>query len=77
MFHTGIRKSDPIVAKAGILDEITDWKSFLIKEPSEYDDLKKNTRSGRPCGEEGFIVEMKKITGRYLHIPQRGRPQKK
>lgn len=77
MFHTNIRKSDPIVARASILDEITNWKSFLTKDPPGYDTLEEKIRSGRPCGEEEFIVETEKITGRSLHTCRRGRPQKK
>ena len=76
-FHTGIRKNDCLVRKSDLLAEITDWKDFLKQDPDEIKLIRKNLKSGKPCGEENFIQHIENTTGRNLHIRRVGRPFKK
>jgi len=38
--------------------------------------IRSNTRTGRPCGEEGFIKTIEGIVGRRLKAMPVGRPKK-
>jgi putative transposase len=76
MFHVGLRKTDPLVEYIDALDEISNWRDFLSKEPLEIDNLRKKIRSGRLCGEESFVKSIEKITGRMLEPCKVGRHKK-
>lgn len=43
----------------------------------EIDTLREHTRSGRPCGNEGFVVSAEGITGRILKKRRPGRKLKR
>ena len=61
---------------AGI-DE-SEWLNYLAEREDEkvIVDLKKSTLTGRPLGEESFIAELEKKTGRRLRALPWGRPKK-
>jgi len=39
--------------------------------------IRENTRKGRPCGEESFIKTIEELLGKKLMVLPRGRPFKK
>lgn len=39
--------------------------------------IRQNTKTGRPCGGEGFISKIEELLGRRLKVLQRGRPRSK
>jgi putative transposase len=60
--------SDPLVATAPTLEQISDWQRFLSQDcpVDQFDDIRKHTRTGRPAGDEEFIRELEGVTGRRL-----------
>ena len=76
LIHTGSRSKDPLVdhdchAVLGIKKQ--DWRAFLEEDPPEMKLLQKMTRSGRPCGNERFVEQLEKYTGRILRRRRPGR----
>jgi putative transposase len=49
---------------------------LLKTNPKEIDLLRKHFRTGRPLGDEKFLLEAEKITGREL-IPKKPGPKPK
>jgi putative transposase len=51
-----------------------DWKSVLLQavDADTVKALRKHERTGRPMGDNGFIEEVEKITGRQLKIRKPG-----
>jgi len=58
-----------------VIEEIEDWKTFLADEDEKQDVklFKKHARIGRPLGQEGFIENLEKTTGRILRPQKLGR----
>lgn len=58
--------------------EIKDWLVFLKEKDSNQliEDIRKNSLTGRPCGNDTFIQSIEGILGRKLKAMTRGRPQK-
>ncbi len=59
-------------------DEIQDWLAYLKENEDKelVEGIRKNSMSGRPCGNDGFIKIIEKIVGRRLRAMPRGRPKK-
>jgi len=72
-------KSDPVQSNdCYVLKKIKDWSAYL-KEKEDVllvDAIRKNTRSGRPCGDHLFAQQVEKLLGRRLVALPRGRPRK-
>jgi len=62
-----------------LLDEIEDWSAYLTEKGDEklIKNIRRVTKTGLPCGEDGFINEIEKILDRKLAVSPRGRPRKK
>lgn len=69
------KKRDPLLSGSFLIEEIKDWRSFLADDDSEQDKkrFRKHGRTGRPLGQEGFIKELERITGRILKPKKPGR----
>jgi putative transposase len=76
--HCGIARDEILSKMCYLCDEIDNWSKYLREQepPEVIDRLRKNVRSGRPCGEEGFIQDIEKIVGKSLRVLPRGRPRK-
>jgi hypothetical protein len=61
-----------------VLKKIKDWSGYLKEKENVLlvDTIRKNTRSGRPCGDDLFAQKIEKILGRSLAALPRGRPRK-
>jgi len=60
-----------------LTEEIKDWASYLREEDGELMSMiRKNTKSGRPCGSPAFVMKIEGILGRTLRALQGGRPRK-
>ncbi len=59
-------------------DEIQDWLAYLKENEDKemVEGIRKNSMSGRPCGNDRFIKTIEKIVGRRLRAMPRGRPRK-
>jgi len=73
------RKMDPVLSEdCYILGKIKDWSTYLREkgESSLVDEIRHNTKTGRPCGGDGFILRMEKLLDRRLGALLRGRPRR-
>jgi putative transposase len=61
-----------------LLSEIKNWKRYLREEGDEnlIQNVRKNSMTGRPCGEESFIKKLERRFGRRLKALAHGRPRK-
>ena len=74
------RDSDPILSQdCPLVKEIRDWLEYLKEEDDKVmiDKIMSSTRTGRPCGDDGFMSRMEGLLGRQLKALPRGRPFKK
>ena len=69
-------KDGQLVRVAPMLERVGDWRDFLAEGLSiaEADDLRRHERSGRPLGNEGFVVRLEGLLGRILR-PQKPGPK--
>lgn len=77
MAHVSGRK-DELLTDFYLLSSIPDWASYLSKETSDVEKklLRFHARTGRPLGDDKFIDELEKITGRCLRKRKPGRKKK-
>lgn len=74
------RGSDPILSQdCYLVKETRDWLEYLKEEEDKVmiDEVRNVTRTGRPCGDDGFISRIEGLLGRQLKASPRGRPFKK
>jgi len=55
-----------------MLDDITDWESFLSASEVAGREIRKAVRTGRPLGSERFIDQLESLSGRSLRPKKRG-----
>ncbi len=67
-------QDDSLVTVLPLLEIVGDWKSFLCQDlpGSEMDILRRHERTGRPLGDEVFIVQWEKLLKRPLHRKKPG-----
>jgi putative transposase len=65
-------KDDGLVCVRPLLEIVGDWNSFLTQEVPESDSLRSHSRTGRPLGDQGFIEQCERATGRVLRPRRRG-----
>lgn len=60
-----------------LLETVRDWQGWLREGlPSDIiADIRKSTKSGRPLGTEGFVLQAEKLLSRVLRPGKRGRPK--
>jgi len=75
-FHTGERLHDPLVAERSAMGSAEEWRDWLRTDPEDVSRLRKATRSGRPCGDDQFMVRAQEVTGLDLRDKRMGRPFK-
>lgn len=74
-----ISGNDPLLSRDCHLEgDIKDWQAYLKERDDNrlIDSIRKNSLTGRPCGEDAFIQKIEKILGRNLKAQKRGRPGK-
>jgi len=69
---------DFLVEECPLLEEISDWRSFVNEEEPEEDlkNIRKHLTTGRPLGDDAFIARLEQLTGRVLKTRNPGRPKK-
>jgi len=71
-------EDDGVVKTAPMLEREADWRSYIDAENSLSDHLiEVHGRTGRPAGDEDFISELEKLTGKALKKKKPGRKAKK
>lgn len=75
-YHLGLEKKNPVVKDRQWFGSTEDWKKLLADQPEEIDLLRKHFRTGRPLGDDVFLSEAERITGRELFPKKPGRKKK-
>ena len=74
----GLRK-DPLLSQAvpppGVIEAWAEWLR-VEDEPDAVDRIRRQTKTGRPCGGSPFIAQLEHLLGRVLHPAKRGRKPK-
>ncbi|MFQ5835099.1 MAG: transposase [bacterium] len=62
-----------------LVKEIEDWLAYLMEVQDEAmtTNIRQNTKTGRPCGDDFFIEKIESLLGRRLKALPKGRPRKK
>ena len=76
--HLNKSSDDVLTHDCYLEDEIKDWLAYLReKEDKELvESIRKNSMTGRPCGDDTFIEAIEGIVGRRLRAMPWGRPRK-
>jgi len=78
-YHLGLHNADPLVRNhdRDLLGLVTDWRDFLRTDSPEAEMLREHTRTGRPCGDDRFMIFAEQLTNRKLQRRSAGRPRKR
>ncbi len=71
--------SDPVLSTDCYLtDDIKDWKKYLREKDDTAltQEIRKNSKTGRPCGDDGFVRRLERLLDRRLKALPHGRPRK-
>ena len=70
-------RDDGLVKASALLDLVPDWKRFLSDDISDkhLSKLRSHQRTGRPLGDDDFIVKLEALSGRSLR-PQKPGPKR-
>jgi putative transposase len=71
-WFVGKRKGDPLAVPSDMLADITDRRSFLLQEEDSLAEFRQHARTGRPLGDEPFLIHLEELTGRALRPRRRG-----
>jgi putative transposase len=74
-YHLGITKQDALLSSNKMIESIMDYKTFLQNQPRDIETIRERTRTGRPCGEEGFYDTIQREFGRDFRPKKAGRPK--
>ena len=72
------KQADPVLSMdCPLIETIVDWQEWLREGvPSELiTDIRKSTKTGRPLGNEDFVIRIEKSLSRILRPKKRGRPK--
>jgi putative transposase len=76
-YHVGNIEDDILVKDRNLYGLISDWRIYLDeKEGDEFNIIRKATRTGRPAGNNDFIIAMEGRTGRVLRRAKPGRKKR-
>jgi putative transposase len=76
-YHVGNIEDDILVKDRSLYGLVDDWRIYLDeKEEAEFNAIRKATRTGRPAGNNDFIIAMEGRTGRVLRRAKPGRKKR-
>lgn len=76
-YHVGNIEDDALVKDRRLYGLVNDWRIYLSGEKEdEFNTIRKATRTGRPAGNEDFIIAMEGRTGRVLRRAKPGRKKR-
>lgn len=61
---------------AGVIDNWADWLHEDPAEDNATENIRRQTRTGRPCGTTKFLEQVEALLGRAVRPKKRGRPRK-
>ena len=70
-------RDDALARATPLLERVGDWAAYLCTAPSadELEGLRRNARTGRPLGDDGFVRHIEQVTGRRVAPRPAGRPR--
>jgi putative transposase len=71
-WFVGERKDDPLAVPSDMLADITNRRSFLLQDDDSLTEFRNHARTGRPLGNESFLMQLEQSTGRILRPTKRG-----
>ena len=73
-YHCRLAEQDPLIRECKLPQMVDDWTDFLVATDEEAErNLRKKTRTGRPVGNDRFVLHLEVLTGRVLRMKQPGR----
>ncbi len=73
--HLGLRP-DPVARLDALQRRIGDWRTYLnLGGEDGWDEIRRQSRSGRPLGDEPFLQQLECTLGRPLRPGRPGRPR--
>jgi len=73
-YHCQLLERDPLVQGRTLPALVDDWPSFIAGfDDEEEKKLRRQTRNGRPLGDERFLLQMEVVTKRALRTKPAGR----
>jgi putative transposase len=73
-YHCGLTEHDPLIREHKLPQMVDDWAGFLLETDEEAErNLRKKTRTGRPTGDDRFVLRLEVLAGRALRVKQPGR----
>ncbi|HAK89331.1 MAG TPA: transposase, partial [Nitrospiraceae bacterium] len=73
------KKMDAVLADdCYMVERIKNWSTYLREKEDTVlvEDIRQSTKTGRPCGDDRFVMKMEKLLGRKLTALPKGRPRK-
>jgi putative transposase len=73
--HCGLRVDALLANDHPLIGEVGDWRSWLREDApyAEFKRLRRMTKTGRPLGDDEFVREIERKTGRVIAVQPRGR----
>jgi putative transposase len=72
--HCGLIEHDPLIRESKLPAMVDDWARFLLATDEDTErNLRKKTRTGRPAGDDRFVLRLEVLSGRALRVKQPGR----
>lgn len=76
-YHCRWKERDPLVREPVLPEMVTDWSDFVAEfDSEEAKKIRRQTRSGRPLGDERFFLQVEGMTKRTLRPGSAGKPRK-
>lgn len=76
-YHCGLAEQDPLVRESKLPKMVDNWSDFLVATDEDVErNLRKKTRTGRPAGDDRFILCLEVLAGRALRMKSPGRRQR-
>jgi len=76
-YHVGNIENDILVKDRNLYGLVNDWRIYLSSEKeNEFNTIRKATTTGRPAGNNDFIMAMEGLTGRVLRRAKPGRKKR-
>lgn len=73
-YHCCLTEQDPLIQERKLPRMVNDWADFLVTTDEETErNLRKKTRTGRPAGDDRFVLRLEVLAGRVLRKRPPGR----
>jgi len=76
--HVNGNKNIALSDDCYMVERIKDWASYLREKEDTtlIEDIRQNTKTGRPCGDDRFVMKIGNLLERKLAALPKGRPRK-